>query len=141
MSNRGYKELHTNQSYISVIFRNSICGELPFIVQTIARAGVRSGHDRSNFGCLLYPWKRTLIGLCRMSASLIGRLGSSAFRLSTTTVSMSLTGSCFFRNRHQRGWRHGMRAKSYFGNRRDNILLLLDHRQGQTGVLAPTTTA
>src|SRR4029434_9499964 len=31
----------------------------------------------------------------RMSASLIGRLGSSAFRLSTTTVSMSLAGSCF----------------------------------------------
>ena len=30
-----------------------------------------------------------------MSASLIGRLGSSAFRLSITTVSMSLTGSCF----------------------------------------------
>src|SRR5258705_549230 len=30
-----------------------------------------------------------------MSASLIGRLGSSAFRLSTATVSMSLTGSCF----------------------------------------------
>src|SRR5258706_1078509 len=28
-------------------------------------------------------------------SSLIGRLGSSAFRLSTTTVSMSLTGSCF----------------------------------------------
>src|SRR6476660_5302342 len=32
-------------------------------------------------------------------SSLIGRLGSSAFRLSTTTVSMSLTGSCFFSNR------------------------------------------
>ena len=30
-----------------------------------------------------------------MSASLIGHLGSSTFRLSTTTVSMSLTGSCF----------------------------------------------
>jgi hypothetical protein len=30
-----------------------------------------------------------------MSASLIGRLGLSAFRLSTITVSMSLTGSCF----------------------------------------------
>ena len=30
-----------------------------------------------------------------MSASLIGPLGSSAFRLSTATVSMSLTGSCF----------------------------------------------
>ncbi len=30
-----------------------------------------------------------------MSASLIGRLGSSAFRLSTTAMSMSLAGSCF----------------------------------------------
>jgi hypothetical protein len=30
------------------------------------------------------------------SASLIGHSGSSAFRLSATTVSMSLTGSCFF---------------------------------------------
>ena len=30
-----------------------------------------------------------------MYASLIGHSGSSAFRLSTTTVSMSLTGSCF----------------------------------------------
>src|ERR1700730_11661311 len=34
-----------------------------------------------------------------MSASLIGRLGSSVFRLSTTAVSMSLPGSCFFSNR------------------------------------------
>jgi len=31
----------------------------------------------------------------RMSASLIGRLRSSTFRLSATAVSMSLTGSCF----------------------------------------------
>jgi hypothetical protein len=30
-----------------------------------------------------------------MSASLIGHSGSSAFRLSAATVSMSLTGSCF----------------------------------------------
>ena len=30
-----------------------------------------------------------------MSASLIGRLGSSAFRLSAITVPMSLAGSCF----------------------------------------------
>src|SRR5262249_30313535 len=33
--------------------------------------------------------------VCPLSASLIGHSGSSAFRLSTTTVSMSLTGSCF----------------------------------------------
>ena len=32
-----------------------------------------------------------------MSASLIGRLGSSAFRLSTASVSMSPAGSCFSR--------------------------------------------
>src|SRR5215831_7279388 len=39
--------------------------------------------------------KRTYRGQLTMSASLIGHSGSSAFRLSTTTVSMSLTGSCF----------------------------------------------
>jgi len=39
---------------------------------------------------------RQLLGATTcMSASLIGRLGSSAFRLSTTTMSMFLTGSCF----------------------------------------------
>src|SRR5262245_24348672 len=35
------------------------------------------------------------LGQSIVSASLIGHSGSSAFRLSTTTVSMSLTGSCF----------------------------------------------
>ena len=38
-----------------------------------------------------------------MSASLIGHSGSSAFRLSTTTVSMSLTGSCFSSESASRG--------------------------------------
>jgi hypothetical protein len=32
---------------------------------------------------------------CKMSPSLIGRLGSSVFKLSTTAAGMSLTGSCF----------------------------------------------
>ncbi len=36
-----------------------------------------------------------------MSASLIGRLGSSTFRLSATAVSMSLTGSRFSSESHQ----------------------------------------
>src|SRR4051794_19323688 len=36
-----------------------------------------------------------------MSASLIGRLGSSTFNLSTTAVSMSLAGSRSLWNRHQ----------------------------------------
>jgi hypothetical protein len=38
---------------------------------------------------------RLLPNAANSVASLIGRLGSSAFRLSTTTVSMSLAGSCF----------------------------------------------
>jgi len=42
----------------------------------------------------LYP-ERHLVRRSDLVASLIGRLGSSAFRLSTTTVSMSLAGSCF----------------------------------------------
>jgi hypothetical protein len=45
--------------------------------------------------CPLLGVKRTSCGLLTMSASLIGRFGSSAFRLSTVAVSMSLTGSRF----------------------------------------------
>src|ERR1043166_2265392 len=39
--------------------------------------------------------KRTYRSTQLMSASLIGRLGSSAFRLSTAAASTSLAGSCF----------------------------------------------
>ena len=46
-----------------------------------------------------------------MSASLIGRLGSSAFRLSTSTVSMSLTGSCFSSESAPRPFHHGIRRQ------------------------------
>ena len=46
-----------------------------------------------------------------MSASLIGRLGSSVFRLSTTTVSMSLTGSCFSSELAPRPFHHGIRER------------------------------
>ena len=46
-----------------------------------------------------------------MSASLIGRLGSSAFRLSTAAVSMSLTGSCFSSESAPRPFHHGIRGR------------------------------
>jgi ABC-type uncharacterized transport system substrate-binding protein len=46
-----------------------------------------------------------------MSASLIGRLGSSTFRLSTTAVSMSLTGSCFSSESAPRPFHHGIRRR------------------------------
>jgi len=45
------------------------------------------------------------------SASLIGRLGSSAYRLSTSTVSMSLTGSCFSSESALRPFHHGIRRR------------------------------
>src|SRR4029078_10215044 len=45
------------------------------------------------------------------SASLIGRLGSSAFGLSTSTVSMSLTGSCFSSESAPRPFHHGIRRR------------------------------
>ena len=52
--------------------------------------------------------RRTL----KRSASLIGRLGSSAFRLSTTiAVSMSLTGSCFSSESAPRPFHHGIRRR------------------------------
>ncbi len=46
-----------------------------------------------------------------MSASLIGRLGSSTFRLSAAAVSMSLTGSCFSSESAPRPFHHGIRRR------------------------------
>jgi hypothetical protein len=46
-----------------------------------------------------------------MSASLIGRLGSSTFRLSTTPVSMSLTGSRFSSESAPRPFHHGSKTR------------------------------
>src|ERR1700687_2012157 len=46
-----------------------------------------------------------------MSASLIGRLGSSAFRLSAAAVSMSLTGSCFSSESALGPFHHGIRGR------------------------------
>src|SRR6185369_9745460 len=46
-----------------------------------------------------------------MSASLIGRLGSSAFRPSAAAVSMSLTGSRFSSESAPRPFHHGIRGR------------------------------
>ena len=46
-----------------------------------------------------------------MSASLIGRFGSSTFRLSTATVSMPLAGSCFSSESAPRPFHHGIRRR------------------------------
>src|SRR6185436_1222020 len=44
-------------------------------------------------------------------ASLIGRFGSSTFRLSTAAVSMSPTGSCFSSESAPRPFHHGIRGR------------------------------
>src|SRR5215468_9622923 len=46
-----------------------------------------------------------------MSASLIGRLGSNAFRLSAIAVSMSLAGSCFSSESAPGPFHHGIRGR------------------------------
>src|SRR5260370_234151 len=46
-----------------------------------------------------------------MSASLIGRLGSSTFRPSAAAASMSLTGSCFSSESAPRPFHHGIRRR------------------------------
>ena len=72
--------------------------------------------------------KRVSISGPPMSASLIGRLRSSAFRLSTTAVSMSLTGSCFSSESAPGPFHHGIRGRggTIFGS-----ALPLDKRQVQ----------
>jgi len=54
---------------------------------------------------------RPFDGVGGMSASLIGRLGSSTFRLSAAAVSMSLTGSCFSSESAPRPFHYGIRRR------------------------------
>jgi len=55
--------------------------------------------------------KRTRAWRRSMSASLIGHLGSSTFRLSIAAVSMSPTGSCFSSESAPRPFHHGIRGR------------------------------
>ena len=55
----------------------------------------QSGHHVAEFQCLLLGAKRTSEECAAMSASLIGRMRSSAFRLFTITVSRSLASTRF----------------------------------------------
>jgi hypothetical protein len=64
-------------------------------------------------GVFVNPFKRGEIIPARqpMSASLIGGLGSSAFRLSAIAVSMSLAGSCFSSESAPGPFHHGIRGR------------------------------
>ena len=63
-----------------------------------------------------------------MSASLIGRSGSSAFRPSNTAVSMSLAGSCFSSDSAPGPFHHGIRGR---GGTISSAALPSDERQVQ----------
>ena len=65
------------------------------------------GHPRLSVTVLEQP----AMLLSPMSASLIGHLGSSAFRLSATAVSMSLAGSCFSSESAPGPFHHGIRRR------------------------------
>src|ERR1022692_467614 len=56
-------------------------------------------------------WQITECHRLSMSASLIGRLGSSTFRLSTAAMSMSLTGSRFSSESAPRPFHYGIRGR------------------------------
>ena len=59
----------------------------------------------------LYSLEQTFLRTVPMSASLIGRLGSSTFRPSAAAVSMSLTGSRFSSESAPRPFHHGIRGQ------------------------------
>ena len=69
-----------------------------------ARAVIGIVHRHKLGSVFCDPWP--------MSASLIGRLGSSAFRLSTMAVLISLTGSRFSSESAPRPFQHGVRGRS-----------------------------
>src|ERR1019366_5812278 len=71
------------------------------------------------------------VAVARMSASLIGHLRSSTFRLSTTAVSMSLTGSRFSSESAPRPFHYGIRGRggTIFGS-----ALPLHQRQVQADI-------
>jgi hypothetical protein len=60
---------------------------------------------------MIEVWKLIKSLRRRMSASLIGRLRSSAFRLSNVAVSMSLAGSRFSSDSALRPFQHGVRRR------------------------------
>ena len=73
-----------------------------------------------------------VLGTCHSDVRfLIGRLGSSTFRLSITTVSMSLTGSCFSSESAPGPFHHGIRRRggTIFG-----AALPFDKRQVQADI-------
>ena len=78
-------------------------------------------HPNASLKCPIFPLhrgrrpymalKRTNRPPLSLSASLIGRLGSSTFRLSTAAMLMSLTGSRFSSESAPRPFHHGIRGR------------------------------
>jgi hypothetical protein len=111
-----------------VCFSMSVFGSLPGHKQTSqAKNDVRS-----------FAQQQTVVKAAVTSASLIGRLGSSTFRLSAITVSMSLAGSCFSSESAPRPFHHGIRRRggTIFGA----ALRLTDDRSKRTYELTSSSS-
>src|SRR6516165_10447204 len=67
--------------------------------------------DLSSVGVSAYGPPRHFAASLNLVASLIGRFGSSAFRLSTGAVSMSLAGSCFSSDSAPGPFHYGIRGR------------------------------
>src|SRR6266852_5936443 len=87
---------------------------------------VSDGFSMSGLGQSLPKW-----AVRATSASLIGRLGSSAFRLSAITVTMSLAGSCFSSESAPGPFHHGIRRR---GGTIFTAALPSDERQVQADI-------
>src|SRR6478735_4812709 len=84
---------------------------MPTDTEDVRLAG-KTGSDQRTSQTDAIGTKRTWCDVRSESASsLIGRLGSSAFRLSTTIVSMSLAGSCFSSESAPRPFQYGIRGR------------------------------
>ena len=102
--------------------------------QQVAHTGSRPDQQPPEYRSSLLPTlgtQRPCRHSSNMSTSLIGRSGSSAFRLSTTTVSMSLTGSCFSSESAPGPFHHGIRGR---GGTIFTAALPSDERQVQADI-------
>jgi hypothetical protein len=77
----------------------------------VASRSISNPADCAGISRRLTPTRCLTFLISVMTASLIGRLGSSAFRPSTTAVSMSLAGSRFSSESAHRPFHHGIRRR------------------------------
>ena len=104
-------------SWVSRTGRNNLLGGLAVLQTAGPSRHTNSPHPSSRKGHhSTASWSSNVLLSCWIrhsshASSLIGRLGSSAFRPSTSTVSMSLAGPCFSSESAPGPFHHGFRGR------------------------------